>query len=323
VTEFVRGLVLPDLVPPSPEDLLSLLLVWDELEVSTPNIDNEFRAELRESGLVREYPYPLTFEVVVDPDLPDEPTGEEITSLAADDGKQIASAVRSIVSGALERADEQGLAPLATTSLAQLASALPPPAPLAPVVEATLIQIATRGIRVQPGTTLDEVLAFRERNKALMGRFRGAMIDLAAAIEADKPAKTMEQAYAILVNRIEPVLGDLASNLERNRVSFAIATVLGATSVSLATLDPAGQAVAGGHVLSRSLRYAFDRERLVREHPLGLVHRAQEQFAGPQAKANAGAITDPESLLEERCVAAALGLRKYLHDLVEDEPPHQ
>jgi hypothetical protein len=60
MTEFFRGLVLPDIVSPNPIDLLSLLLVWDQLEVQAyPEDDNQVRSELRSAGLITEFPGPL------------------------------------------------------------------------------------------------------------------------------------------------------------------------------------------------------------------------------------------------------------------------
>jgi hypothetical protein len=68
--------------------------------------------------------------------------------------------------------------------------------------------------------------------------------------------------------------------LRRSRVTFTIETLLGATAVSLAPLDPATLALAGGVLAARTLKYALDRERVDREHPLGLLYRVRADFRG-------------------------------------------
>jgi hypothetical protein len=323
LTEFVRGYVLPDLARPRPEDLLSLLLVWDELAVEEWSDENEptdeggFYSELKSAGVVREYSRFINIAAEVDPALSDHPTSGELLQRARENADALVDGLTASVNNALLEAADQGRAPLALTYFAELVSALPPPEPLAPVAEASMIQVAAQGIRVDRDTGVADVLRFREKNQHLMGRFRGAMIDLAASIQADTPTKATEQAYATLVNRVEPALGDLTTALKRGRINFAVTTLIGATSLSLSPIDPATKTVAGGHLLSRSLRYAFDRDRVVRDHPYGLIYRAQKEFGVPLSKSSPAVIDDPISLMRQICTLRVMLFLRELQSKIQ------
>ncbi|HEY5816189.1 MAG TPA: hypothetical protein VIS95_07605 [Solirubrobacterales bacterium] len=318
MSEIARALVLPDFFAPDPADLMSLLLVWEELEVEVGDYHpqwpdyKDFRDTLRDTGLIREYPPSFEIKPVVDPTIPDDQSGPELEQLAQSDGMELAAVVLRSIRKAQLQARDQGFAPVAMTQLAELASVLPPVDPQAPIAEATMIQVAVNGMRLDPATNLDDVLRFRERNRHLMGRFRGAMIDLSAAIDAGTAATAKEQAYAAMANRIEPVLGELAIALDRGRLSFAVNTLLGATALALGTADPTATAVTSGGLVAQSLKYAFDRDSLVRNHPYGLIYRAQQEFAKPVNAKSPLVITDPESTLAKTCFNLMLNLRLAL-----------
>jgi hypothetical protein len=213
----------------------------------------------------------------------------------------MANGIVASVQHSLEEAREKGLAPVATTPFAELAASLPTETAAAPVAEASLLQVVTQGIQVAPGTTVEDILAFRDKNQGSMGRFRGAMADLARVITTDASGNPAEEARAVLRNRVEPTIGDLTEALDRNRIGFAMKILFGAISASLTPGDPASVPLAGGLIASRSLRYAFDRERLVNDHPYGLIYRVRREFP-PDGEQRDPVITDPEAAIRGRCV---------------------
>lgn len=328
MTEFVRGYVLPDLGRPQPEDLLSLLLVWDEIEVeawdgeSAPSNESQVFRELKEAGLVREYQPFIKMDTFVDPTIPDNESNAELLTRAEENGLMLADGLITSVSKARREATDRGAAPLAVTYFAELASALPPLEPSAPIAEASMIQVATQGIRVNRDTAVKDVLRFRERNRRLMGRFRGALVDLAASIDTDTATQATEQAHAKLVNRVEPELGNLTTALARGSISFTTETLVGATAVSLAPIDPATMMVAGGALAARTLKYAFDRDRIVKEHPLGLVYRARQQFGEPSTPTQT-VVSDPDALIRDLCTIRMVQFHRDLRGDTQASPqPH-
>jgi hypothetical protein len=310
MTEVARALVLPDFGGPPINDLLSLLLVWEEVEVDIRDVGTENRGDggdeerqrLVEEGLIREIRKPFN------PGTPRR-SGDDLISLAPEEidrmatqtGIGTARAFMSNIRDALDYANRNGLAPLAISPFASVASSLPYALPSAPITEATMIHVASPGLKLDSETTVEDVLRFREKNAALIGRFRASLIDLAASIEAQSTAAAAEQARSILANRIEPALADLSDELARGRIRFAVRTLLGATAIGLSTATPASASVAGGRIATQSLRYAFDRDRLVREHPFGLLHRVRSQFDTTVAPLSDPhrPVTDPERYVAE------------------------
>jgi hypothetical protein len=193
---------------------------------------------------------------------------------------------------ALDRASRERLAPIAATYHASLAASLPREDAEAPVREATLIDVATRGIRVAPETSVEEVIAFREANSAAIGRFRASLIDMAASISAESPAAA-EEAFALVRNRVEPALAALGEVLSRRRISFGWSMLFGASATVAAGIDTGAAVAEAGQVVTRGLRYAFNRERLIRDHPYGFLYRARRDFDAIDARPT-NVITDPE-----------------------------
>lgn len=321
MTEISRALVLPDFGGPQINDLLSLLLVWDAVEVDVRFVRSDEedaagsaeRQKLVEEGLVRETRRPFYKDsphssassdsdlIRLDPD--------EIARLATKGGRGTARAFMGNIREALSYAGERGLAPLAVSHFSSIASSLPSAASTGPRVEGAMIHVATPGISLDSEATVDDVLLFRERNAALIGRFRASLIDLAAAIDAESSAAAIEQARSVLVNRIEPAVADLSSELDRGRISFAIRMLMGATTCAVSPVAPAALSIGGGRIAAQSLKYAFDRDRLVREHPYGLLYRARDHFGEVRMSEPNHVVTDPEehvAALLERMLKAAL-----------------
>lgn len=329
MTEVARALVLPDFGGSPVQDLLSLLLVWDQVEVDVRVVnsdgeserDHEERRRLVEEGLIYETRKPFNPE----PSGPTSRAAEDqlirlgpsdIERLSARAGKGTARLFMRNLREALDYATENGLAPLAISPFADVASSLPIASSSSPITEATMIHVASPSITLDSETTVEDLLRFREKNVALIGRFRASLIDLAASIDAESTAAGVEQARAILVNRIEPALANLSDELDRGRISFAVRTLLGATAIGLSSVTPASASVAGGRIATQSLRYAFDRDRLVRDHPFGLLHRIRSQFdtEAPLTSRSHRAVTDPEQWVADTIGAM---MRAALEKVVE------
>jgi hypothetical protein len=314
MAEFARALVLPDISVPRRREILSLLLVWDGLELdvteSRPgqgDSELEWAAELEEAGLL-DIRHRLLSADHADEDFESfddewqhlaevwalfgnsDPDG-----LAARVAKQLTTTILDNVGQALARASQAGLAPIAATHYAALAASLPTPEAGQPVREATLIDVATRGIRVSEDTTIETVLAFREKNSPLIARFRGAMIDLSASITAETPGAAAEEAYAVVKNRVEPELANLEDVLVRGKIRFTWDMLLGlsATWASSGATTTAAAVAEAGQIAMRGLRYAFDRDRLIRDHPFGFLHRVGSDICYSTATPNT-AITNPK-----------------------------
>jgi hypothetical protein len=314
--EFARALILPDLSPPRREEILSLLLIWESVELETTQVGKDptkgldWANELEEAGALRVTNRPF------DPEHPPESRRlfeEEWQELAEhvdvlreifDPRKSVKPAAQAVTDGlvanvqqAVARAGREGLAPVAATYHASLAASLPEAEVNAPVREATLIDVATRGIKVSPDTSTEAVLAFREKNAPLIGRFRASLIDLAASVDPNSPAPA-EEAFALVKNRIEPALSALDDVLSRGRINFAWSMLLGASTTLAVNFDAGAAVTEAGQVVTRGIRYAFNRDHLIRDHPYGFLYRARNDF-GADAARPTPVITDPEREIRE------------------------
>jgi hypothetical protein len=332
--EVARALLLPDFTLPPREVLTTLPLFWESIELplhagmgDPPDDQRELIETLIEEGVLRIHHLPrpdhfLTAEAVeiaavwartppdttaatVDPAL-----AEEIIAARA---RRVAGTLQYSATAAAELAAELAAAPIVSSSLGFLASSLPALATNLPLSEATVIHLAVEGATVDPATPIDKVLKFREDHKQLAGRLRGALIDVAASIQ---PGGSMialaAQAEAAVKNRVEPALGALESELQRNKISFAWSNVLGFGGVLATGGHSTATALGGGaELISRSIRYAFDRDALVRDHPLGYLHKVRASFLGNGEAAfgaatmpTGAAVTDLNTLLLKMYLAA-------------------
>lgn len=193
---------------------------------------------------------------------------------------RVAQTLRNRVAKTIELASNVWAAPIAAAPFGFLASSLPNEEIELPVAEATLIHLAVRSAAIDPATPLDTLLKFREQHKDLAGRLRGSLIDVAATIRADLPiAAVVGQAEAAIKNRVEPALGALETELKRGRISFVWSNVLGMGGVLATGFHPTAATIGGGtQLIGRGIRYVFDRDALVRDHPFGYLHKVRTSF---------------------------------------------
>lgn len=338
--DTARTLVLPDLTLPSVALLSTLALYWDTIDLvvdpeGTPNpSDSEQEAiyALHDAGvlrvsLIRTLPethaaweeearqiasvWEQTSPDTTAATLPRE-LAEQIVVARA---RRVAQTVKARVEFGMDLARERWAAPTAPSLFSLMASALPDVQAQLPVAEATLINIAIRGAAVDPSTPLEAVLEFREKNTELAGRLRAALGDVADSIRVDLPmSAVVGQAEAAIKNRVEPALGALETELQRGRISFVWSNVLGLGGIAATAMHPTATTLGtGAQLVGRGLRYAFDRDALVRDHSFGYLHRVRTTFGedsatGPGLDSVAAPMTAPrmelETLLGKMYVAA-------------------
>jgi hypothetical protein len=312
MTEVARAIVLPDIGRIHCHKLLSLLLIWESIDLvnvgrlDEDDADADAIRELATEGLVLESRKPSGVEPLSSKEVDEQWRSLPWQDLASDPetfsrlvnqgiDRLLADKVREI-HASNDLAAELGVGTVALNAFAAKTAALPVVDNSMPIEESTLIQAASRGVQVSPDTKVEDVLAFREGNRDLMGRFRAAVIDLAGAIDAESPTIAAEQAYAVVANRIEPELARLDAALSESRLRFAWNTIMGASAVVLGdSASAAAVATGAGSVITRNLHYAFDRDRYVRDHPFGLLQRARNEFGVSKPGASPTTITDPEA----------------------------
>jgi hypothetical protein len=318
VTEVARALAFPSTGFVKSDQLFSMLLVWDSVDLlpsqeryeDDDSPEAEVVRELTAEGLVCALPRPPDSEK---PPATEKEAKERWQSIqwehlaaANQDENFPASLAERIADGLIKdvfvrahdflgTAAALGVAPVALDPFAMKTVSLPIQDNSAPIREGTLIQAASRCVRVSAESLVEDVLSFREKNRPLMGQFRAALIDLSAAIQADSAVAASEQANAVFANRVEPALANLEAALSESRLKFAWSMLLGTSSVVLGgPAGPVAAALGAGSVLTRNLSYAFDKDRLVRDHPYGLLHRAGEAFEKEETRPSGPQITDPE-----------------------------
>jgi len=331
VPEVARALVLPDQVPLSTEMLLTLLLCWESVDIVflseelAQSAADAGSSELEEHGLVSHLiaaNLPVTFRFAPDGGYEPPSATASIQEVAAVLCKAIgiddfASDLGSLFAGQFEarvrlvrrHADRCGIPSIAVSEFSAAAASFPADVDAAPRPEAALANASLQGIRVLPGTTIEDVLSFREKNGRLMGRFRASVVDLARTMQHDAPpAVILEQADAVIKNRVEPALADLEDRLKRGRIRYVWRMLTGVTSVLFGPATTAVAATHGGRISAQALDYAFDRDALLREHPYGLLHALRSEFGESPTRRATRAARNPLSELKAQYVEAIRAL---------------
>jgi hypothetical protein len=297
-----RALIIPDFTLPPREVLASLALFWDSIEVPVHGLlgdpPPEHRQDIEtliEQGVLRPHrisgntgpAYAQEAREIAEAwaATPADTTAESVDLATAEKiigarARRVAGILQLHADLAVQLAADMWAAPLAASPFGFLASSLPASDPSLPIAEATLVHLAMQGAVVDRDTPIEAVLKFREANADLAGRLRAALGELAAQIEVDASmTKVAGQAEAVIKNRVEPALGSLEAELKRSRIAFTWANVLGLGGVLALGAQPTSAAIgSGAQLVGRSIRYAFDRDALVRDHPLGYLYKVRSSF---------------------------------------------
>jgi hypothetical protein len=310
--DVARTLILPDLTSPAGGALATLALFWESIELpidrmtSAPSDDEqELVSRLLQEGILRLHPLRTTSENDGSPDQIEAaevartwsrtPPGatpatvdvEIIEEIAVARARRVARCVRRRAEKGIESAEELWAAPVVGSHIGFVSSTLPAQNAALPVVEGTLIHVAASGAAIDPATPIDDVLSFRDRHQRLAARLRASLIDLSSNIRADLPiSAVMGQVEAVIKNRVEPALAALETELRRGRISFAWSNMFGVGGIVATGMHPAAGSLGGGAYLAgRAIKYAFDRDALVRDHPFGYLHRVRTSLLAGGASA--------------------------------------
>jgi hypothetical protein len=202
---------------------------------------------------------------------------------------------------AFELARKHSLAPVAHSVASHVGSLVGDYSDDVPRREAALLSAAVDAFEIHDETTVEDILLFRTRHGALVGRFRASLVDLAAELQRDAaPLALLASARDTYRNRVEPALGDLEAAMNESRLRFLIRSLLGATAITLAPVKPIRAVEAGASLVGNTVTYRFSREKLLREHPFGLLHKIAAEFSTHQGRGRTElefAIQDPEHFL--------------------------
>lgn len=233
-----------------------------------------------------------------------------VLSAVAQTGKRHGHAMGS----ALELCPAIHAAPLTSGRASFVAASAPPERSGGAVRSGRLISAAVTSVAVPEDTSWEAMLSFRERTVALRGRFRAALGDLADSLALDaSPAAALEEARATVANRVEPAVADLERALSEHRITYLWRTLTAGAAVASAPVAPSVAVSGAATFVTHSLAYAFNRQRLINEHPLGYLPQLRRAFGSrPVPSPNhlaALTIRDPAAETKDlwaRVAAAAL-----------------
>ncbi|MGI9098308.1 MAG: hypothetical protein ACR2H2_07415 [Solirubrobacteraceae bacterium] len=202
---------------------------------------------------------------------------------------------------AFELARRHNLAPVAHSVASHVGSLVGDYAGNVPRREAALLSAAVDAFEVHDDTAVEDILLFRMRNRALLGRFRASLVDLSAELQQDAaPLTLLASARDTYRNRVQPALADLEAAMSESRMRFLIRSLVGATAITLAPVEPVRAVEVGASLVGHTVNYRFSRDKLLREHPFGLLHQITAEFSVNPGSGRTElelAIQDPEQFL--------------------------
>ncbi len=274
VTEAASVLLLPDLAPVPLATLKTLALCWDHVDIPTYEAvpaSETVQAEeweqtvraLEAEGVVRRYPRTVVFPphqnalatATLGPCPPARDVRDAILDQADLDAVRTADMHLVRLADALQLSDMISRAPVATGLFSHFGTLLPPHSADTPSREGAVITAAVDGIGIDAGVPVDDLLRFRERHAGSLARCRAALVDLAATIREDAaPLALLEQARALVINRVEPALADLEDALKEGRIRFIWNCVVSASAVASGPVTPHGCGERRGPVIDAITR---------------------------------------------------------------------
>jgi hypothetical protein len=337
--DIARALILPDLRDPSPETVRNLAIYWDEIVYPTYEDSLYLESEdllLREGvvqPLERDVPVDTVFPVRdgFDPDkdwsyhFTRNADGEIQVELAPGRaGSKYVPELRDLSDAQLEAiaaimlgrhigfvddsfsiAAENNLAPISHSLGGHLAAVIgssQEDEETLPSREAALLSVVVEAFMIDPTVSSEEVLAFRDRHSQSQARLRGSLVDLASKLRDDASPKAMlAEARDTYKNRVEPALGDLEEALKESQVKFFLKSLVGATAIAIAPIEPVSTSAGAARVVGQTIDYSYSKSKLVREHPYGYLHEVGQHLSGgssgPRAQKVATQMEEPRQSL--------------------------
>jgi hypothetical protein len=231
----------------------------------------------------------------------DQALAPAVLDAVANMARQATSLYLNRLQDAFELARDHNLAPIAHSIASHVGSLVGDYTDDVPRREAALLSAAVDAFEVNDDTPVEDILLFRMRHKGLIGRFRASLVDLSAELQQDaSPLSLLASARDTFRNRVQPALADLEAAMNESRVRFLIRSLVGATAITLAPVEPVRAVEAGASLVGQTVNYRFSRARLLREHPFGLLHQIPAEFSvgsRPTRTELELAIQDPEHFL--------------------------
>jgi hypothetical protein len=194
---------------------------------------------------------------------------------------------------ALTVAEPNHLAPVATSLLAHLGSMAGASEDGLPLEEACLLSAAVDTFEIPADTPIEDIVAFREKSRASLGRFRASLVELRDQLEINgTPQARLASARDTYRNRVEPALSALEDSLKESRLTFVLKSVTRATVLATAPIEPALAIRSGAQFTTETVRYAFSRKRMTEQHPFGFLHKLSSEL-GAVPSANPSYLLPP------------------------------
>jgi len=323
MSEVARTLVLPDLDPPSADVVRNLAIYWDEVVCPVYRDKGFFDDEdpLALEGVVRELAreiapesiFPVSEDgVAVDKEswvYVVEPSDEGIPQVKlapmdvdgqkrslplkdrSDDELKMLTAISFVqhlgyIDDALSIAASNNFAPISHSLGGHLATVIGASrgGADAPSREAALLSVVGEAFTIDQSVSSEEILKFRSRGAKAQARLRASLVDLSAQLKAGgSPVAMLAEARDVYRNRVEPALGDLEEVLKESQIKFFTKSLVGATAVAIAPIEPVSTSLGAARVMGQTIDYSYSKSRLVREHPYGYLHQVgQELGAAPK-----------------------------------------
>ena len=301
MADLSRALAIPGLVAPRDSALKNLVLYWDEVVVleyrdraggdGSPSVRSDVAKLLESAGAIRYVSRSIDLSGVYAYDdrgraylpalarhgaRPDTTfTESERLELAREWLTHYATQhYLARTADAFDLALENHLAPVAVSMLGHVASLLGAEQDDDTVGVASLISAAVTAFEIEPTTRVEDILIFREQNRASVGRFRAALADLREQLAKTGPAQArLASARDTYRNRVVPALAALEESINESRLRFVLKSIIGASSIALSPMAPAKALEGTAAFAGQSLTYAFSRRRMVEQHPFGFLHK--------------------------------------------------
>jgi len=352
--DVTKALLLPDLTDPPLGLMQNLAIYWDEIVYPSYDGKAHLDSDdlLFEEGVVRSLPRDVPAERIfpasedfesgedwayffsrnADGDMqihlgPDTDSDDEARSIKdySDARLEALSAIflekhLGFVTDALDLAAETNLAPFSHSLGGHLAAVVGSSAEDADRAdssrEAALLSVVVEAFTVDPSVSSEEILRFRSRNSKAQARLRASLVDLAGQLRTEtSPTTMLAEARDTYRNRVEPALGHLEEALKESRVKFFLKSLVGATAIALAPIEPISTSAGAARVVGQSLDYSYSKSKLVGEHPYGYLHQVGEQLGIESRQPNidelAGILKTPRASLSQMWLEDWRSVRDY------------
>ncbi|MDX2181180.1 MAG: DUF6236 family protein [Bryobacteraceae bacterium] len=158
------------------------------------------------------------------------------------------------------------------------------PGSLAP---ALLADLTLQKIAINPDTSVDDLLRFREDHKDQLGRFRTKMAELTKSINGELTIEALQQGVAdIYANEVKPTISEIKDCLSASNIKWVLENFLKTSMLSVpAALQGFGLSIphallagAGISLTVSAVLYNLQRREDLRKNPYSYLMEAEAHF---------------------------------------------